>query len=64
KGSATADDAQQIENASDSSRTATQHLCRFGPEKKFTNFETVILFLQSCVLVFAIILYGRAGPEI
>jgi len=43
-GSATADDAQQIENASDSSRTATQHLCFLGPEKKFINFKTVIFY--------------------
>jgi hypothetical protein len=43
-GSAAADEAQHIEKASDSCRTATRHRCRFGPEKKFINFKTVIFY--------------------
>jgi hypothetical protein len=43
--SAAADDAQQIDNAIANSRTVKQLCCRFGREKKFISFQTVIFIL-------------------
>jgi hypothetical protein len=51
-GSANADDVQQIEHASVSSTTATQHRRRNGWEEKFIKFKTVIFSILGFSSVF------------